>query len=203
MRFIDWAVLLGGVILLLQLLGMVAELLVYLVMSRWYYLSGPTIVRHRWQTRMTPRMTPGEAVAAVEGALGGAKLAWRRYDTTFAIRRPWWEMSAYPRITLTIEAAPEGSALVVRVMPFVSGALFLYPAFIGIPKLLGFSLFLLGLCAAMYGYFFFWEMRRLPAIDRLREGLRKAGVRACGRCGYDLYGLAAGSACPECGAAAT
>jgi hypothetical protein len=197
MRYLDWAIAVGGIVLLLQLLAMVTELLVYLVMARWYFSAGPSIIRHRWQTRLGA----AEAGAAIETALGGTKLAWRRYGAMFAVRRPWWQMSAYPRITLSVEPAAEGAAIVAQVKPFVSGALFLYPAFLPIPRLIWFSLLILGLCAGMYAYFFFWELRRLRALDLLRDRLAAAGVRACGKCGYDLYGLKDDSPCPECGAA--
>jgi hypothetical protein len=187
----------GHLILLVQVTALLAESILFIAMARWYFVAGPIIARQRWQTALGV----DDAVAVVEGALAGAELAWRRFGTTFAVRRPWWKVSAYPRVVLRVEPTAEGAALVAEVKPFVSGALFLYPAFLGNPELVWLSVGVAAVVLGMYAWFYFHELPRLKAMELLRDGLARAGVRACAKCGYDRYGLAARSPCPECGAA--
>jgi hypothetical protein len=154
--------------------------------------------RQRWQTRVSRR----EAADAIQGVLMNSRLAWRRYGDMFAVRRPIWDMSTYPRVSYTLEDTPEGAAIICEVKPFMAGWLFILPALIpgnapNVHKLMiGLAIFV----AAMYAYFFFWELRRIPPLNIVRDGLASIGVRVCTQCGYDHFGLTDGAKCPECGA---
>jgi hypothetical protein len=193
--------LLGLAVSAIQMAVIIFELVVYLAMVRWYFAAGPVVARHRWQT---PVALP-EAGDAIETVLRGAKLAWRRSGDFFAVRRPWWEFSTYPRITLEIEPTPHGAAVTCKVKPFLSPLLFLAPGLAlgtapgDMARFL--TLGLVALVIGAYAYFFLWEAKHLHAVAVLRDGLAGIGVRACRRCGYDLFGLEQPSACPECGAA--
>src|SRR5438034_10633967 len=91
--------LIGLAVAAIQMAAISFELVVYLAMVRWYFAAGPVVVRHRWQTQVGL----ADAAGAIETVLRGAKLAWRRSGEFFAVRRPWWEVSNYPRIALEVQ----------------------------------------------------------------------------------------------------
>ena len=197
----SWS-LIGLAIAAIQVGAIAFELVIYLAMVRWYFAAGPVVARHRWQTRVGV----AEAAGAIETVLRSANLAWARSGDFFALRRPWWEFSTYPRITLEIEPTAHGAAVTCKVKPFLSPLLLLVPGLaLGtapgeIPRLL--ALGVVAIVILAYVYFFAWEAKHLAAVAVVRDGLAAIGVRACRQCGYDLFGLEQSSTCPECGAAA-
>jgi len=175
-----------------------AELVVYIRLVRWYYQWGPIAITQRWQSRASPQ----KALTALETALGRSWLVWKRHGDTFAIRRPVWEPSTYPRITLTVEEGKDGAAIIYQVRPFMTTAPLLL--MILLPPTTWYiafaNWFIPAYVVAGYVYFFLWESRRLREIHRVREALGDIGVHICGRCGYDLFALGEIVVCPECGA---
>jgi hypothetical protein len=177
-----------------------SELVVYVRMTRWYFHWGPIAIGQRWQTRVGVQ----EAVAAVEKALEHSWLVWKKYDRSFAVRRPVWEPSTYPRICLRVEEDRNGAVVVYEVRPFVTMAPLVLMALL--PPTTWYIAFANWFVPAYvvvgYTYFYLRESRRLRELDRVREALGEIGVRICPSCGYDLFGQVDGGVCPECGAAA-
>jgi hypothetical protein len=57
----------------------------------------------------------------------------------------------------------------------------------------------IALIVVSYPIFWWWELRRLKRLERMRLKLAHIGLQVCTKCGYDRFGLAADARCPECG----
>ena len=179
------------------LVAFFVETAAYLLMLPWYYRLGPALHDERWKTSVSVE----EAETALGVALQNLRPVVRRRRRLFLIRFGWWEISAWPRITISVSASAAGAVIAYQVRPFVTAAVFVIPCLVAfaIGRMQTWYALTIALIVASYPIFWWYELRRLKRLEPMRERLAHIGLQVCTKCGYDRFGLAAGARCPECG----
>ena len=195
--------------ILLPLSAMIVTTLVYFVEAAayygfvgWYYRWGPAILRERWQTSGSVE----QVRAAVRLHLIADGLVGRETRHGFFLRQTVASVNSWPRVVVRIEQAERGAALRFEVRPFYTMGLLIVPivwlgtSAFGIGALtVNLTIGLVGTLLAIYLWIMPWDMRRINRLPTIRRALTLLGLHVCEKCGYDLFGHADVSRCPECG----
>lgn len=181
----------------LAFLASVAETALYLLYSRWYYRLGPAIFHDEWQSRVPV----ARAREAFEDACEGSVLSARPRGDLLCVRARNWDWGVLPRITLRLQAMPQGAVFICEARPYFGVALLT----IAVATFLALDThYLLAAMVALFGSLLcrgVWrrDARRFSRLSPLHPSLRLIGLRVCRHCGYDLTGIDDRRPCPECG----
>ena len=178
------------------------EVAAYYRFARWYYRTGPAILRERWQTAAED----GQIREVIRSVLSADELVGRESTEGFYFRQRGATINAWTRILLRIEEAERGVALHYEVRPFYTCAPLLPPVVWLAASAFGLgwlTLYIAGGSVAivfvMYARILPWDVARFARLPTVRRALAPYGVLVCERCGYDLFGNTDANRCPECG----
>ena len=178
------------------------EVAAYYRFAGWYYLSGPAILRERWQT--TGKVE--QIRQAIRPLLDADELVGRESAQGFHFRQRAATINAWTRIVLRIEETERGAALHYEVRPFYSFAPLILPiAWLAAGAFGVGRLTLLSAAGpvvvvfAIYKWIVPWDVSRMGRLPTIRRALASHGLLVCERCGYDLFGHTDANRCPECG----
>lgn len=190
-------------IALLAVMGVYSvEVVAYYRFAGWYYRTGPTILRERWQTTAVD----AQIRQAIRPLLGADELVGRESAEGFRFRQRGASINAWTRIVLRIEETQHGAALHYEVRPFYSFAPAILPVGWLSAAALGLGGQTLYLCVGLivlvfivYKWILPWDVARMGRLRSVRRALAPYGLLVCERCGYDLFGHTDANRCPECG----
>ena len=125
----------------------------------------------------------------------------RQSERAFLVRFKWGQLSAWPRIILSVRESADGAILQYQVRPFITPAVFVLPclAFYALGNMRTVSAIMVAFIVVSYPVWWWYELGKLKRLDSLRQSLAHIGVQVCTKCGYDRFGLAQDARCPECG----
>lgn len=177
------------------------EVVAYYRFARWYYRTGPAILRERWQTSATET----QIRQIIRPLLETGELVGRESAHGFCFRQRGATVNAWTRFMLRIEETQHGAALHYEVRPFYSIVplvLPLWPIFstLGVNWRTLFSMAgTIAIVFAIYKWIMPWDVKRMDRLPTVRAALAPFGLLVCERCGYDLFSHSDANRCPECG----
>ncbi len=200
-----WPIMVGFLVIMAILL----EARWWLRFDPWYYQTGPTTCRERWQTCGAD----DEIRGAVQPVLNNDKWVGRESSEGFLIRRKSHWRHFGSRVFLALEDTDQGTAIRYEVRPLWTipllitiGPAFYFSRFRPLFVVSPFSWFLtpwvlltVGFALAYYPWVARRAVRHMGRVKHIRRALARHGMRICETCGYDLFGHGEEHKCPECG----